>query len=121
MGRGATWGLSPLALCPPWRQLAARNAVSKCFLAVCNSGDFRERKHLECSEESDGKRLLVWCDLIRAVDYPFYRSGLEQGLMLHHISFFGVFFFLLFFQTLHSICGVITLTKLTAPQVLCCI
>lgn len=67
MGRGATLGLSPLALCTPWRQLAVRNAVSKCFLALCNPGDLRERKHLDCREESDGKRLPVWCDLIKVI------------------------------------------------------
>lgn len=66
---GLPWGVCSLVLCRPWRQLAARNAVSKCFLAVCGPGDPCERKHLECSEGSgsDGKRLPVWCDLIKIV------------------------------------------------------
>lgn len=45
VGRGATWDFSLLALCTPWGQLAARNAVSKCFLAVCNPGDLCETKY----------------------------------------------------------------------------
>lgn len=67
--QGATWGLSFVALGTPWRQLVAGNAVSKCSLAVCNPDDLCERKHLECSEESesDGKCLPVRCDLIKVV------------------------------------------------------